>query len=52
MVSPKVVSGDELLARVGKIAAASILARHWPEEGGRHDAALALAGGLLRLGWE
>jgi hypothetical protein len=27
------------------------LARHWPDEGGRHDAALALAGGLARDGW-
>ena len=28
-----------------------MLARHWPAEGGRQDAALALAGGLARAGW-
>jgi replicative DNA helicase len=49
---PAAISGDDLTALVRKIAAASILARHWPSEGGRHDAALALAGGLLRLGWD
>jgi hypothetical protein len=49
---PAVVSGDDLTARVGKIAAASILARHWPAQGSRHDAALAVAGGLLRLNWD
>jgi hypothetical protein len=49
---PASVSGDDLTALVRKIAAASILARHWPNKGGRHDAALAMAGGLLRLGWD
>src|SRR5205823_10459275 len=29
---------------------AVLLARHWPGDGSRHDASLALAGGLLRAG--
>src|SRR5205085_11697672 len=29
----------------------TLLALHWPQEGSRQDAALALAGGLLRAGW-
>jgi hypothetical protein len=41
----------ELRAAVGRCAAAALLARHWPAKGARHDAALALAGGLIRLGW-
>lgn len=36
---------------VRRVAAASLLARNWPSEGSRHEAALALAGGLLRTGW-
>jgi hypothetical protein len=45
---PSSIEGDVLRHAVAKLAAASILARHWPAEGGRQDAALALAGGLLR----
>ena len=41
----------ELLAAVKRLAAAALLARYWPK-GSRHDAALALAGGLARAGWE
>ena len=33
-----------------RIAAATLLARHWPSEGGRNSAALALGGALLRAG--
>jgi hypothetical protein len=40
-----------LLTAGRHLAAASLLARHWPSEGSRHEAALALAGGLLRAGW-
>ena len=36
---------------VQKVAAATIIARHWPPLGGRHDAALVLGGFLARLGW-
>jgi P4 family phage/plasmid primase-like protien len=41
----------------GELAAACLLARHWPspaapdEHGARHHASLALAGGLIRAGW-
>jgi hypothetical protein len=45
------VDGGHLTVVARKLAAACLLARHWPEKGGRHDAALALAGGLSRLGW-
>jgi hypothetical protein len=48
---PTVLAADQLLAAAGTVAAAALLARHWPGEGGRQDAALALAGGLLRAGW-
>jgi putative DNA primase/helicase len=44
---PSAVLGDA----VAELAAAALLARAWPA-GARHDAALALAGGLARAGWE
>ncbi len=49
-VDPAVVGGTELTTAVKMLAAAALLGRYWPR-GGRHDAALALAGGLLRAGW-
>ena len=49
---PAPIDGDVLLVCVKKLAAAAILARHWPVEGARQIAALALGGGLARLGWE
>jgi hypothetical protein len=45
------VAGETLQEAVRAIAAASLLARHWPSQGSRQDTALALAGGLLRAGW-
>jgi hypothetical protein len=48
---PARVSQLVLRGSVGKLAAGSLLARHWPAEGRRHDAALALAGVLLRGAW-
>ena len=48
---PKHMPAGQLQARVKILAAAALLTRYWPESGGRHDAALALAGGLLRSGW-
>jgi hypothetical protein len=48
---PARVSITELRADVGAVAAAAALGRHWPT-GARHDAALALAGGLLRARWD
>jgi hypothetical protein len=47
--------GEVLLAdlqqAVREVAAAALLARHWPGKGGRDGAALALTGGLTRAGW-
>ena len=40
------------LDTVRRLAAAALLARHWPEQGSRQSAAMALSGGLLRAGWE
>lgn len=48
---PAVVEGKELLKDVAKIAASALLARHWPAQGSRQDAALASAGALLGMGW-
>nr|MBA3430172.1 bifunctional DNA primase/polymerase [Actinomycetota bacterium] len=47
---PPTVDGAEIDRAVRKVAAAALLARYWPT-GHRHDATLALAGGLLRGGW-
>ncbi len=41
-----------LLLCVKRLAAATLLARHWPNQGSRNDAALALAGMLLQAGWD
>lgn len=42
----------ELARQVSRIAAAALLARHWPAAGhGRHECELALAGCLARAGW-
>ncbi len=49
---PAHVSGDDLTTKAGRLAAASLLARHWDNEGQRNDQALALLGGLLAGGWE
>lgn len=47
---PARVQATELILGVAKVAAAALLAKAWPQ-GSRHDAALALAGWLLRVGW-
>lgn len=49
---PARINGAQLIRAVGRLAAAALLVRHWPEVGARHDTALALAGGLLRAGWQ
>ncbi len=46
---PSHIDVEVLRVAVRSLAAASLLGRHWPK-GSRHDAALALAGGLLRAG--
>jgi hypothetical protein len=38
----KSVDDDELLRQVRRLAVAVLLARHWPAEGGRHEAALTV----------
>ncbi|MDP9359486.1 MAG: bifunctional DNA primase/polymerase, partial [Chloroflexota bacterium] len=48
---PALVAAAELVSMVARLAAAALLVRHWPGRGARQDAALALAGGLLRAGW-
>jgi hypothetical protein len=48
--APAEVTADELLSRARLLAIACILARHWPDEGARHQAALGAAGLLLRAG--
>lgn len=45
---PAVVAAEDLSKVVSELAAVALLARHWPAEGGRQDAALSLAGALLR----
>src|SRR5262249_34039340 len=40
----------ELLWQVCCLAVAVLLARHWPAEGSRHDAALTVGGFLARVG--
>jgi putative DNA primase/helicase len=47
---PAPVLGDQLAIQARALAAACILAAHWPK-GTRQDAAMALAGGFLRAGW-
>lgn len=47
---PTEVKKDILIKRVSTLAAAGLIARHWPK-GSRNEAALALVGGLLRGGW-
>jgi Protein of unknown function (DUF3987)/Bifunctional DNA primase/polymerase, N-terminal len=46
------VAYEDLLARVAKIAACVLVAEHWPGVGSRDDAAMALAGGLVRAHWQ
>ncbi len=46
------VSQEELEQAVGKVAAASLLARYWPSEGNRHFTSMHLTGALAHAGWE
>jgi P4 family phage/plasmid primase-like protien len=49
--APANVDADVLVSAVRKVAAAALLARHWPAQGSRHLAFLALAGVLARAEW-
>lgn len=44
---PAQIPATTLVADCHLLAAAALLAKHWPGEGSRHDASLALAGGLI-----
>ena len=44
---PFPIDATELVGLTASTAAVALLARAWPEQGARHDASLALAGGLL-----
>ena len=47
---PRLLLAD--LVRAGqRLAAAVLIARHWPGKGNRNEASMALAGGLARMGW-
>jgi len=48
--APARVGWADLRRAVAHLAAATLLARHYPAEGARHDASLALAGVLAHLG--
>jgi hypothetical protein len=48
---PSIVDASELLASVKKLSAATLLLRYYPDRGIRQEVMMALAGGLLRLGW-
>src|SRR5699024_3665541 len=49
---PTVIDGKQLAARVAMLGLAAVLIDNWPKRGSRHQAYLALAGGLLRYGDE
>jgi hypothetical protein len=49
--NPASTNAVTIESAVAKAAASVLLARNWPEEGSRDDAAMALAGGLARSGW-
>jgi hypothetical protein len=48
--TPRELPHVDLLRHAGKVAAGTLLARHWPK-GTRHWAGLALAGALARTKW-
>jgi hypothetical protein len=50
--APADVAGDDLAQRVAYVAAGALLIRHWPARGTRDEVALALAGTLVRHGWQ
>lgn len=47
---PAEAEGSPLVASAGKVAAAALLAKHWPTEGARHESEMALCGMLLQAG--
>ena len=51
LYDPAVISGEELLIRAKRLAAASLLAKRWPQGTGMHNAALVVGGCLARAGF-
>ena len=49
--TPANIGAEVLVSAVRRVAAAALLSRHWPTEGSRHHAFLALAGVLARAEW-
>src|SRR5262249_23262902 len=49
---PAQVALAELRRAARRLAACCLIARHWPAEGSRDQAAMALHGALTRAGWE
>jgi hypothetical protein len=49
-VGPAKISGRKLSIQVALLGLGAVLLDQWPKRGGRHEAYLALAGGLLRWG--
>ena len=49
--TPANIDADTLVSAVRKVAATALLSRHWPTQGSRHKAFLALAGVLARGDW-
>jgi P4 family phage/plasmid primase-like protien len=49
--TPANIDAEVLISAVRRVAAAALLARHWPTQGSRHHAFLALAGVFARAGW-
>lgn len=47
---PALIDGKKLTVQVALLALGAVLIDKWPRQGGRHDAYVALAGGLLRYG--
>lgn len=47
---PTVVDGRMLLVQTALLGLCTLLVNYWPAQGSRHQAYLALAGGLLRVG--
>jgi hypothetical protein len=48
---PTQVAGDDLKRHVARLAAATLLTRHYPVEGARNEGALVLGGVLARAKW-
>lgn len=45
------IDADRLKSLVQRIAALTLIIRYWPGDGSRQDAAMCIAGALLRTGW-